>query len=180
MEAQLPWDDAVLQTQAADAVVHVSRTYPAPKEEVYAAWTEAELLTQWFRPANGFSTAELDVRPGGRYRITMDPQGTLPGPADIVGTYLEVEPSERLVFTWSWEVPPPEELTGIRGAADPEEIEARIENLRRIDSEVTVLFRETDGLTEVSITHQRLDTANLRAFHIFGWQMVLESLAKIL
>jgi uncharacterized protein YndB with AHSA1/START domain len=180
MAGSLPWQTDELQMQAADVVVRVSRTFDAPRQEVFAAWTEQELLTQWFRPAGGVSTAELDVRPGGKYRITMDPQGSLPGPAYIVGTYLKVEPPERLVFTFGWELPPADELASFEDLGDTEEFKDRVEDLARLDSLVTVQFLERDGATEVTITHERIRAPNLRAFHIFGWKMVLEQLAACL
>ena len=76
----------------------LSRVIPAAREKLYRAWTEPELLKQWFAPAP-YTTpvAELDVRPGGASRIVMrDPDGNdLPNP----GVYLEVVPNERLVLT---------------------------------------------------------------------------------
>jgi uncharacterized protein YndB with AHSA1/START domain len=179
MARLLPWETPELEAEAAQAVVHVSRTYDAPPHEVFAAWTEPALLTQWFRPLGGASTAELDVRPGGEYRITVDPQGGLPGPASIVGTYLEVEAPDRLVFTFGWELPPLEDLEGMEGL-DPQELEQRIENLRTVDSRVIVQFHEEDGGTLVEITHERIDTQGLRAFHSFGWTNVLAELSNTL
>ncbi len=76
----------------------LTRIIDAPREKVYKAWTDPELLKQWFAPAP-FSTpvAELDVRPGGANLIVMrDPQGNeFPNR----GVYLEVVENERLVFT---------------------------------------------------------------------------------
>jgi uncharacterized protein YndB with AHSA1/START domain len=76
----------------------LSRIIDAPPHKVYRAWTEPELLKQWFAPAP-FTTpvAELDVRPGGANLIVMrSADGTeLPNR----GVYLEVVPNERLVFT---------------------------------------------------------------------------------
>jgi uncharacterized protein YndB with AHSA1/START domain len=76
----------------------LTRVIAAPREKLYRAWTEPELLKRWFAPAP-YTTpvAELDVRPGGECRIVMrDPEGhDLPNP----GVYLEVVPNERLVFT---------------------------------------------------------------------------------
>lgn len=176
MAQSLPWQTDELQGQAANAIVRVSRTYGAPREQVFAAWTEPELFTQWFRPAGGVSEAELDVRPGGKYRITMDPQGSLPGPATIVGTYLEVEVPERLVFTFSWELPSEVGQAGLEGLFEMDELHAGVEQLARLDSRVTVQFLQLEGATEVTVTHERIPEPNLRAFHIFGWQMVLERL----
>src|ERR671926_880555 len=76
----------------------LTRIINAPREKLYRAWTEPELLKQWFAPAP-FTTpvVELDVRPGGANFIAMrDPQGNeFPNR----GVYLEVVKNARLVFT---------------------------------------------------------------------------------
>jgi uncharacterized protein YndB with AHSA1/START domain len=177
MAGSAPWDQAAVRVRAEQAVVHVSRTYPAPREEVYAAWTDPDLLCQWFRPEEGSSIGELDVRPGGSYRITMRPGDGEHGHLAIVGRYLEVDPPERLVFTFGYEIP--DSLEDLGDLADVDDLETRLANLSRVDSRVTVVFREVDGVTEVSITHEGLPSQGLRAFHIYGWDDVLERLAGI-
>jgi uncharacterized protein YndB with AHSA1/START domain len=81
-----------------DRELVLSRIIDAPPHKVYRAWTEPELLKQWFAPAP-FTTpvAELDVRPGGaNFLVMRSPEGQeLPNR----GVYLEVVPNERLVFT---------------------------------------------------------------------------------
>ncbi|HEX4181621.1 MAG TPA: SRPBCC family protein [Caulobacteraceae bacterium] len=76
----------------------LTRLIAASPEKLYRAWTEPELLKQWFAPAP-FTTpvAELDVRPGGASLIVMrGPEGPdMPNR----GVYLEVVPNRRLVFT---------------------------------------------------------------------------------
>lgn len=77
----------------------LSRLLKAKRENIYRAWTEPELLKQWFTPAP-YSTihAELDVAPGGASLVIMaDPDGK-PLPPQR-GVYLEVVRNERLVFT---------------------------------------------------------------------------------
>src|SRR5438552_2469046 len=72
-----------------------------PVEAVYRAWTDPRVLAQWWGPG-GFGSADMDVRPGGAYRIRMrsyDGDQML----TVTGTYREVEPPRRLVFTWRWE-----------------------------------------------------------------------------
>jgi uncharacterized protein YndB with AHSA1/START domain len=89
-----------------DRELVLTRIIPAQREKLYRAWTEPELLKQWFAPAP-YTTpfAELDVRAGGASRIVMrDPDGNdLPNP----GVFLEVVPNERIVmtdaFTDAWE-----------------------------------------------------------------------------
>jgi hypothetical protein len=52
--------------------VRLTRTIPAPPDEVYRSWTEPDRLRRWFGP-DGFDVAEveLDLRPGGRHRTTV-------------------------------------------------------------------------------------------------------------
>jgi uncharacterized protein YndB with AHSA1/START domain len=76
----------------------LTRLFDAPPEKVYRAWTEPELLKQWFAPLPWTTTqVDQDVRPGGDCLIVMrSPDGVdYPNP----GVYLEVVPNERLVFT---------------------------------------------------------------------------------
>ena len=81
----------------------LTRLIKGPREKVYRAWTDAEMLKQRFAPLPyttlHYTTpeAELDVRPGGSQRIVMgSPDG---GDSPMLGVYLEVMPNERLVFT---------------------------------------------------------------------------------
>lgn len=76
----------------------LERTVPVPPARVWAAWTEPELLVQWFTPAPWKTVAcDLDVRPGGRCATTMEsPEGER---YPNVGCYLQVEPQRLLVFT---------------------------------------------------------------------------------
>lgn len=81
-----------------DRELVITRLIPAPREKIYRAWTEPELLKQWFAPLPFTTpTVELDVRAGGSNRIVMrDPQGN---DYPNRGVYLEVVKNERLVFT---------------------------------------------------------------------------------
>jgi uncharacterized protein YndB with AHSA1/START domain len=89
-----------------DRELVLTRIIDAPRHKVFKAWTDPELLKQWFAPLP-YTTpvAELDVRPGGANLIVMrDPRGNdLPNR----GVYLEVVDNERLVitdaYTTAWE-----------------------------------------------------------------------------
>jgi uncharacterized protein YndB with AHSA1/START domain len=76
----------------------LERTIAVPPKRVWAAWTQPELLMQWFTPAPWMTVAaNLDVRPGGRFVTTMQsPEGEQYPNA---GCYLQVEPNRLLVFT---------------------------------------------------------------------------------
>jgi uncharacterized protein YndB with AHSA1/START domain len=87
-----------MTSQANDRELVLTRLIDAPREKLYRAWTEPELLKQWFAPAP-YTTprAELDVRVSGANMVVMrGPEGNeIPCP----GVYLEVVPNRRLVFT---------------------------------------------------------------------------------
>jgi uncharacterized protein YndB with AHSA1/START domain len=81
-----------------DRELVLTRLIDAPRDKLFRAWTEPELLKQWFAPLPWTtSAAELDVRPGGSSLFVMrDPDGNeFPNP----GIYLEVIKNQRLVFT---------------------------------------------------------------------------------
>jgi uncharacterized protein YndB with AHSA1/START domain/uncharacterized glyoxalase superfamily protein PhnB len=91
-------------------VLTLTRHIKASPERVFAAWTQPELLKQWFTPKPVETVeAELELRPGGAQRIVMRlPDGTL---HPHQGVYLEVDPPRRLVATSSfragWQPAPP-------------------------------------------------------------------------
>ncbi|NGN40956.1 SRPBCC family protein [Mesorhizobium sp. CGMCC 1.15528] len=85
-------------TPANDRELVLTRLIDAPREKVFKAWTDAELLKQWFAPLPWTTPAvEVDVRPGGSSMFVMrDPDGN---DYPNKGVYLEVVESEKLVFT---------------------------------------------------------------------------------
>jgi uncharacterized protein YndB with AHSA1/START domain len=76
----------------------LTRLLDAPREKLFRCWTEPALLKQWFAP-RPYTTpvAEVELRPGGRsFMMMKSPEGQeIPCP----GTYLEIVPGRRLVFT---------------------------------------------------------------------------------
>jgi uncharacterized protein YndB with AHSA1/START domain len=89
-----------------DRQLVLTRLIDAPCEKLYRAWTEPELMKQWFAPLPWTTpVAETDVRPGGSNLIVMrSPEGT---DYPNRGVYLEVVPNRRLVvtdaYTRAWE-----------------------------------------------------------------------------
>lgn len=81
----------------------LSRLIAAPRDNVYRAWTEPELLTQWFAPQPWTTShAELDVRPGGASLIIMRAPDGKEFPNR--GVYLDVIPNQCLVLTDAYTV----------------------------------------------------------------------------
>lgn len=76
----------------------IERVLPVPVEKVWAAWTEPDVVVQWFTPAPWKTVGcEIDLRPGGRFDSVMEsPEGErFPNK----GCLLEVIPQRRLTFT---------------------------------------------------------------------------------
>jgi uncharacterized protein YndB with AHSA1/START domain len=78
----------------------VTRTVNAPPRIVFEAWVKPELFERWWVPKSfpiSLLSYEADVRVGGRYRVVMNVGA--PQPMEFFGTYLEVTPPSRLVWT---------------------------------------------------------------------------------
>jgi uncharacterized protein YndB with AHSA1/START domain len=83
--------------------IAITRVFDAPRERVWQEWTEPERFADWFGGVESevpVSSVEMDVRPGGTWRLTMFAE---PGRREIhwYGEYREVIEPERLVFTVS-------------------------------------------------------------------------------
>lgn len=77
----------------------VRRTVNAPARLVFEAWTKAELFKRWWVPKSyglNLLSCEMDVRVGGKYRLVFSHQGST---MEFFGTYLDVTPHSRLVWT---------------------------------------------------------------------------------
>ncbi len=81
-----------------DRELVLTRVLDAPRDKLFRAWTEPELIRQWFAPKPWtIASAETDVRPGGASRIVMrSPEGE---DFPSRGVYLEVVENTKLVFT---------------------------------------------------------------------------------
>ena len=95
-------------TTPTDTQILIAREFDAPKDLVYRAYTEPELIKRWWSAKRGAVTVcEVDLREGGKWRYVMiTDDGTEVG---FHGEYREVVPNERLVSTEVYEgVPVPE------------------------------------------------------------------------
>ena len=127
----------------------MTRVLPASAKRVFDAWTNPDLIKQWFAPGEKMTTpvAEVDLREGGDYLIVMeDDEGGKHSPS---GRYETVIPNEKLVFTWKW---------------------AHMEMVTR----VTIDLRQLgDNETELTLTHEGFPDEELRDRHNEGWSGVL-------
>ena len=140
-----------------DGSLQLKRTFAAPRARVFRAWTDPAELKKWWGP-HGYTTpsAEVDLRVGGAYRLAMKPpEGTV---FYLSGTYREVRPPERLVYTWNWEK----------------------HDMTMGETVVTVEFLDRGGSTEVVLTHEFFPNAARRDGHQKGWTACLERLEQAL
>ena len=141
--------------------VHITRFLRAPRERVFAAWTDPEQMKRWMGPINSTcSEAETDLRIGGRYRFVV--RGTLPpsnGEApqgrvfNVTGEYLEVRPPELVRYTW------------------------RSDLLPGWESVVTLRLHEETGGTRLELLHEKLATIDSASGYTAGWNSVLDKFA---
>ena len=89
-------------TTPADREIHVERVFAAPRDRVFAVYTDPELIPEWWGP-HGTTTIvdRMDVRPGGGWRfVSRDSDGS---ETAFRGNYREIAPPERIVQTFEWE-----------------------------------------------------------------------------
>ena len=92
-------------TLPTDEQILITRTFDAPRELVYRAWTTPELVRRWWHANRGEMTvAEIDLRVGGRWRYVMIAHGDVE--VAFHGEYREIVPDERLVATEVYEAMP--------------------------------------------------------------------------
>lgn len=84
-----------------DRELVVTRTFDAPAHLVFEAWSKAELFQRWWVPESAglaLLSCDMDVRTGGTYRLVFrHPMSNQP--MAFFGTYREVTPNERIVWT---------------------------------------------------------------------------------
>jgi uncharacterized protein YndB with AHSA1/START domain len=136
--------------------LRIKRFINAPRDRVYAAWTDSGQLKQWWGP-EGVRTQSLvaDARVGGKYRWDLiNQEGE---EMSVFGEYRELVPGKKIVFTWKWD--------------DDDVWENR-------DSIVTVELSDRDGGTELLLKHEQLPSEESRNRHNDGWNSVLDRLEK--
>ena len=143
--------------RAARLAITLRRTIPARRGEVFRAWTDpAELKRWWARPGFTVVDAQVDLRIGGGFRIDTRPD--VGNVFSVFGSYREVRPPERLVYTWAWQ--------GTR--------------MDGIETLVTVDFREVGQDTEVLMTHEGFSTEGDHMAHRDAWIGCFDRLTQTL
>ena len=134
--------------------VVVRRTIPIARDRVFDAWLDPARLARFMRPGStGRTTAEVDARVGGRFRIVMYHPSSNAG-TEHTGEYLLIDRPHRLSFTWC------------------------SVNTDEKDTTVTIDFIDRNGATEVVLTHTQLPPKQLEG-HRKGWSDILAALPQV-
>jgi uncharacterized protein YndB with AHSA1/START domain len=137
-------------------VVRLRRTFAAPAEDVFDAWTSPEVMRRWLHPAPDWETpaADVDLRVGGEIRVLMrKPDGT---EARAQGEFTLIDRPHRLVMTWAFDDDPSNEQL------------------------IELSFSESEGATTVELVNSRISTAGRRDAQDWGWRGCLDQLERAL
>lgn len=138
-----------------------TRILNASAQGVWEAWTDPDLMKQWFCPLGMRAIeVEVDLRIDGKFRIVMDPSDSAMRPppemGDVLtayGTYERIYPPHELVFSWAW--------LG-----------------REEDSRVSISLTAKGDKTVIVLEHEGLKNESSQIFHEDGWVPTLENLSQ--
>ena len=137
-----------------ESEVRVSRTFSASRERVFRAWTDPDQFLRWFaNPGDAMRIVKFDAREGGEYDVQGEHRGEL---WRVCGTWREIRPPERLVFTWRSSM---ERSASREGEADD----------ASGDTVVTVELHERGDVTELVLVHSGFVAEVPRRAHEEGW-----------
>jgi uncharacterized protein YndB with AHSA1/START domain len=157
-------------TATAPRTLTLTRTFDAPRELVFKAWTDPKHVAQWWGP-HGFDApkCEWDARPGGKIYVVMRASDEIAKAIGMKehpmgGQFVEVVPPSRLVFYST--------------AFEDEQGNAKIRNRN------TVIFEEQNGKTKVTLNvvveHAAAEMAAALGGMEQGWSESLDKLAELL
>ena len=141
----------------AKTTLRMTRTYEAPAERVFEAWTSEAVMRRWWHAERDWETpeADVDLRVGGALRVVMrDPHKDAQYGGG--GEYTVVEPPTKLAFTWTWDHEP---------------------QWRTL---IEIEFEEVDGHTTVHFTHNGLWDEEAVRSHEGGWDRCFDNLERAL
>jgi uncharacterized protein YndB with AHSA1/START domain len=136
-------------------MLRIERTFAASAEEIFDAWTSAEVMRRWLHVGPDWETpvAHVDLHVGGEVRIVMrKPDGS---DAGAHGQYKVIERPHRLAMTWTFDAAP--------------------ENEQLIE----LTFSESEGSTTVLLVNSGIATDERRASQNEGWRGCLTELGRL-
>jgi uncharacterized protein YndB with AHSA1/START domain len=143
-------------TGASGRVLRIERSFAAPAEAVFDAWTSPEVMRRWFHCGPDWDTpvAEVDLRVGGAVRIVMRrPDGSQ---AAANGVYTMIDRPHRLVMRWTFDDEPSNQQL------------------------LELAFSEAEGTTTVVLINSDISTDERRDDQDTGWRGCLDQLERLL
>jgi uncharacterized protein YndB with AHSA1/START domain len=136
---------ATPQSQPQPDSLQLRRTFAAPRDRVFRAWTDAKQFALWFHPSTDHTTivSQMHHKSGNVHKLS--------------GTYQQIKPPEKLVFTWRWATDPPGQ-----------------------ESVVSLEFHDLGNATEILLNHGQFPSAESREQHHHGWMGCFEQLQSYL
>ena len=138
-------------------ILELERVLNAQNDRIFRAFTEPSELAKWWGP-HGFTTPEIvrDLTVGGSYRFTMQPPD---GEAfHLSGQFLEIDRPSRLVYTFRWEEPDPDDRETV----------------------VKLAFRAVGEATRVVLWQGDFATEARLALHQSGWTDSFDKLRELI
>jgi uncharacterized protein YndB with AHSA1/START domain len=143
-------------TGASGRVLRIERSFEAPAEDVFDAWTSPAVMRRWFHCGADWDTpvAEVDLRVGGMVRIVMRrPDGREAGAR---GVYTAIDRPHRLEMTWTFDEEPSNQQV------------------------IELAFSESEGTTTVVMINSDISTDARRDSQDEGWRGCLDQLERLL
>jgi uncharacterized protein YndB with AHSA1/START domain len=147
----------------------IIRTFDAPRERVWLAWTMPELIRRWWGPkyfTSPFSRIDLNI--GGKYLFAM--RGQDGKDYWSTGVYLQIEPLAKLVYTDSFSDEKGNIVSPVHYGMSAE---------MALEMIVTVMFEDIDGRTKMTITQDGFPEGNERGLARAGWQQSFDKLEEL-
>jgi uncharacterized protein YndB with AHSA1/START domain len=132
------------------------RRFKAPRERVFQAFTDLDVLRQWWGPEGmDLPEASLDLKVGGAYDFHM--RNSEGGIHRVRGIYRDISEPEKLVFTWQW----------VRDEPTAEML-------------ITLTFHDHGNETELEMLQEKMPDAESVAAHEKGWSSSFNCLERFL
>lgn len=139
--------------------LNAGKDFSASPDVLYKAWTDPEQLKQWWKPMGSQLTEVVnELREGGKIEYKFQTEGK--DNLVITGEYLEVQPNEKLVYTWNWQV-----------------LEDTVNDS---NYNLTVEFKAAETGSSIDISQEKNDKQEAIQPHQHGWEEALNHLAEFL
>ena len=151
-----------VKTEPGNDPIVVEGYFAVSPEKAFRAWIDPNIVMKWFgRAPNSLHSATIDLRQGGAWQFleSRDEEKSV----GFEGEYLDIEPGERLVFTWSKVIA---HATGERESTPY--------------SQVEVIFTAKGNGTDVRLVHSAVHSEDARRGFGGGWNLAFNTMSALL